>query len=91
MHGNRGSANITVQNENEQRKNAAARKEDLRLTKMMATIFFAFLACFVPLMLVNVFDDDDVSCSDLFIYLRPGFHLSVSCCDRAYFRTVGLK
>ncbi|XP_043202121.1 protein trapped in endoderm-1-like [Amphibalanus amphitrite] len=58
MHGTRGSANITVQHG--QQKDAAARKEDLRITKMMATIFFAFLACFFPLMLVNVFDDDDV-------------------------------
>ena len=59
MQGTRGSANISVQHE--QQKNSAARKEDMRLTKMMATIFFAFLACFFPLMLVNVFDDDDVS------------------------------
>jgi len=34
------------------------RKEDLRLTKMMLTIFISFLVCFLPLMLVNVIDDD---------------------------------
>lgn len=33
-------------------------KEDLRLTKMMLTIFVSFLVCFLPLMLVNVVDDD---------------------------------
>jgi len=34
------------------------RKEDLRLTKMMLTIFISFLICFLPLMLVNVVDDE---------------------------------
>ena len=34
------------------------RKEDLRLTKMMLTIFLSFLVCFLPLMLVNVIDDE---------------------------------
>ena len=33
------------------------RMEDLRLTKMMLTIFILFLVCFLPLMLVNVLDD----------------------------------
>ena len=37
---------------------ASQRKEDLRLTKMMLTIFVSFLVCFLPLMLVNVIDDD---------------------------------
>ena len=37
---------------------ASQRKEDLRLTKMMLTIFISFLVCFLPLMLVNVVDDD---------------------------------
>ena len=32
--------------------------QDLRLTKMMLTIFISFLVCFLPLMLVNVVDDD---------------------------------
>ena len=34
------------------------RKEDLRLTRMMLLIFVAFLACFLPLMLVNVADEE---------------------------------
>lgn len=33
------------------------RMEDIRLTKMMLTIFILFLVCFLPLMLVNVLDD----------------------------------
>merc|ERR1711874_656729 len=37
---------------------SSQRKEDLRLTKMMLTIFISFLVCFLPLMLVNVVDDD---------------------------------
>ena len=37
---------------------ATQRQEDLRLTKMMLTIFISFLVCFLPLMLVNVIDDD---------------------------------
>lgn len=37
---------------------SSQRKEDLRLTKMMLTIFVSFLVCFLPLMLVNVVDDD---------------------------------
>ncbi|XP_030755999.1 protein trapped in endoderm-1 [Sitophilus oryzae] len=32
-------------------------KDDSRLTKLMALIFLCFLFCFLPLMLVNVFDD----------------------------------
>ena len=34
------------------------RKEDIKLTKMMLTIFLLFLICFLPLMLVNVLDDE---------------------------------
>eukprot|EP00088_Acartia_fossae_P022620 TRINITY_DN2377_c0_g1_i2.p1 TRINITY_DN2377_c0_g1~~TRINITY_DN2377_c0_g1_i2.p1 ORF type:complete len:372 (+),score=85.47 TRINITY_DN2377_c0_g1_i2:100-1215(+) len=34
------------------------RKEDLRMTKMMLLIFLSFLVCFLPLMLVNVLDDE---------------------------------
>lgn len=37
---------------------SSQRKEDIRLTKMMLTIFLSFLVCFLPLMLVNVVDDD---------------------------------
>eukprot|EP00092_Neocalanus_flemingeri_P002576 GFUD01002758.1.p1 GENE.GFUD01002758.1~~GFUD01002758.1.p1 ORF type:complete len:422 (+),score=88.37 GFUD01002758.1:84-1349(+) len=32
--------------------------DDLKLTKMMLTIFLLFLICFLPLMLVNVWDDE---------------------------------
>jgi len=32
--------------------------EDFKITKMMLTIFLLFLVCFLPLMLVNVLDDD---------------------------------
>ena len=39
-------------------KNKRQRKEDIRLTKMMLTIFILFLICFLPLMLANVLDDD---------------------------------
>ena len=35
-----------------------ARKEDMRLTRMMLTIFLCFLITFLPLMIVNVADDD---------------------------------
>jgi len=34
------------------------RKEDLRMTKMMLIIFISFLVSFLPLMLVNVIDDE---------------------------------
>jgi len=37
---------------------SAQRREDIRLTKMMLTIFLCFLVCFLPLMLVNVADDN---------------------------------
>ena len=36
---------------------SAQRREDIRLTKMMLTIFLCFLVCFLPLMLVNVADE----------------------------------
>jgi len=34
------------------------RNEDIKLTKMMLTIFLLFMVCFLPLMLVNVLDDE---------------------------------
>jgi len=43
--------------------------EDLKLTKMMLTIFLLFLICFLPLMLVNVFDD---------ILRQPSVHIVAS-------------
>jgi len=40
------------------RQQASQRREDLRMTKMMLIIFISFLICFLPLMLVNVIDDE---------------------------------
>lgn len=37
------------------------RREDLRLTRMMLIIFCCFLVCFLPLMVVNVADDEENS------------------------------
>ncbi|XP_023333494.1 protein trapped in endoderm-1 [Eurytemora carolleeae] len=37
---------------------SSQKKEDLRMTKMMLIIFLSFLICFLPLMLVNVIDDE---------------------------------
>ena len=37
------------------------KNKDSRLTNMMLTVFLAFVVCFVPLMLVNILDSDDVS------------------------------
>uniref|UniRef100_A0A1B0CGF8 G-protein coupled receptors family 1 profile domain-containing protein n=2 Tax=Lutzomyia longipalpis TaxID=7200 RepID=A0A1B0CGF8_LUTLO len=38
--------------------NSNREREDSRLTTMMLTIFCCYLLCFLPLMLVNVFDND---------------------------------
>jgi len=53
----------------ENQKNKRQRKEDIRLTKMMLTIFILFLICFLPLMLVNVLDDD---------MTKPSIHIIAS-------------
>lgn len=42
------------------RRNTRRDKDDSRLTKLMAIIFGCFLLCFLPLMLVNVFDGNDI-------------------------------
>ncbi|KAF5296922.1 hypothetical protein FQA39_LY12279 [Lamprigera yunnana] len=42
------------------KRRANRQKEDDRLTKLMLLIFICFVVCFLPLMLMNVFDDDDV-------------------------------
>ncbi|GJQ68560.1 hypothetical protein Trydic_g14411 [Trypoxylus dichotomus] len=39
-------------------KNSRREREDGRLTKLMLLIFICFVFCFLPLMCVNVFDDD---------------------------------
>lgn len=36
---------------------AAREREDSRLTAMMLTIFICFVLCFLPLSVVNIFDD----------------------------------
>uniref|UniRef100_T1JFL2 G-protein coupled receptors family 1 profile domain-containing protein n=1 Tax=Strigamia maritima TaxID=126957 RepID=T1JFL2_STRMM len=38
---------------------AHQRKDDIRLTRLMFVIFCSFIGCYLPLMLVNVFDEDD--------------------------------
>lgn len=40
-------------------KRSSRDREDSRLTAMMLTIFLCFLVCFLPLMLVNVADDQN--------------------------------
>ncbi|KAL7030087.1 hypothetical protein ACKWTF_006512 [Chironomus riparius] len=45
-------------------------KNDLRLTIMMLVIFLCFIMCFLPLMLVNVFDEKDMK--------YPAFHVMAS-------------
>ena len=52
-----------------QQRHKKHRKEDIKLTKMMLTIFVLFLVCFLPLMLVNVLDDD---------MKQPSFHVIAS-------------
>lgn len=37
------------------------RRDDLRLTRMMLIIFCCFLLCFLPLMVVNVADDEVIT------------------------------
>ncbi|KAK2721873.1 protein trapped in endoderm-1-like [Artemia franciscana] len=51
------SNGMSVQPSNEPKGNSQ-RKEDLRLTRMMLTIFCTFLLCFLPLMVVNIADDE---------------------------------
>ncbi|XP_076304625.1 protein trapped in endoderm-1-like isoform X1 [Tachypleus tridentatus] len=38
-------------------KHSVQKKDELRITCMMLTIFISFLICFLPLMIVNVFDN----------------------------------
>ncbi|CAH1378099.1 hypothetical protein MTP99_019475 [Tenebrio molitor] len=40
------------------KRNSRRERDDSRLTKLMLIIFICFVLCFLPLMLVNVFDDD---------------------------------
>ncbi|XP_043224906.1 protein trapped in endoderm-1-like [Amphibalanus amphitrite] len=49
-------ASCSVQSIN---RKPSSRREDYRLTGMMVTVFVAFVVCFVPLMLVNIFDSND--------------------------------
>ncbi|XP_044256438.1 protein trapped in endoderm-1-like [Tribolium madens] len=41
-----------------EKRNNRRERDDSRLTKLMLIIFICFVLCFLPLMLVNVFDDD---------------------------------
>ncbi|KAJ8937174.1 hypothetical protein NQ318_009377 [Aromia moschata] len=52
------------------KRSSRREKDDSRLTKLMALIFLCFLFCFLPLMLVNVFDDNDIK--------YPVFHVLAS-------------
>lgn len=40
-----------------EKRNSNRERDDSRLTRLMLLIFVCFLFCFLPLMLVNVFDD----------------------------------
>jgi len=52
------STPVNVQANKRKEAIKSQRLEDLKLTKMMLTIFLLFMICFLPLMLVNVLDDD---------------------------------
>ena len=52
---NKKSSKLANQQKN---KKVDKRKDDLRLTRMMLIIFCCFLLCFLPLMVVNVADDE---------------------------------
>ncbi|EFA11575.1 protein trapped in endoderm-1 [Tribolium castaneum] len=41
-----------------EKRSSRRERDDSRLTKLMLIIFICFVLCFLPLMLVNVFDDD---------------------------------
>ena len=58
---NKGSVNGS--SKQQQQRN----RDDLRLTRMMLIIFCCFLLCFLPLMVVNV-ADDEVLIPSLFIH-----------------------
>ena len=67
-------ASCSVQSIN--RKPSSVRQEDSRLTSMMLIVFVAFVICFVPLMLVNILDSDDVSSICIVI---TTMHNSIQC------------
>ncbi|XP_019867437.1 protein trapped in endoderm-1 [Aethina tumida] len=43
----------------QEKRKSRRERDDSRLTKLMAIIFLCFLFCFLPLMLANVFDDNE--------------------------------
>lgn len=49
------SSHVSSNNRNAERQ-LSQRKDELRITKVMLTVFCSFLICFLPLMIVNVFD-----------------------------------
>ncbi|XP_059099520.1 protein trapped in endoderm-1-like isoform X2 [Tigriopus californicus] len=60
LNGGTGPSSNNTQIRNQYHTNSvqsAQRREDIRLTKMMLTIFLCFVVCFLPLMLVNVVDE----------------------------------
>ena len=57
------------------------RKEDIRLAVMIAIIFICFLLSFLPLMIVNVFDDD---VSDLSLSVGLHFIKTTSYFDKKF-------
>ena len=54
----RSLVNTSDKGNETQQKNAAQRRDDLRLTKMMLLIFCCFLLSFLPLLIFNVIDDE---------------------------------
>ncbi|XP_060537312.1 protein trapped in endoderm-1 [Cylas formicarius] len=54
----RSNKKLRSHQSNAEKRNSRREKDDSRLTKLMALIFICFLFCFLPLMLVNVFDDN---------------------------------
>jgi hypothetical protein len=54
------------------------RRDDLRLTRMMLIIFCCFLLCFLPLMVVNVADDEVRVNKNYHVIGMILFHLIIS-------------
>ncbi|XP_022902766.1 protein trapped in endoderm-1-like isoform X2 [Onthophagus taurus] len=50
--------NLKSHRSNPKERSSKRERDDRRLTKLMLLIFACFLFCFLPLMCVNVFDDD---------------------------------
>ncbi|CAL4145191.1 unnamed protein product, partial [Meganyctiphanes norvegica] len=59
-HGNSSQESIRSRANSSVKSNAEekARKNEMRVTCMMGTIFLCFIICFLPLIIVNIADDD---------------------------------